>query len=330
MDDQLSQITKQALAAIASVNDFYALDQVRSNYLGKKGELTNILKNLASVAPEQRPLLGQAINKTKDEILAAIANKNQELKNRELEANLAKEAIDITLPGRGLELGSIHPVYQAKRLMEDFFVAMGFSVIEGPEIEDEYHNFTALNIPPNHPARASHDTFYLSNDKLLRTHTSPMQIKAMKEFGAPLRIIVPGRVYRCDYDATHSPMFHQLEGLLIDRDVNFSNLKWLLNKFLESFFDTKHEVMFRPSYFPFTEPSADVFIKWQTASQTRWLEILGAGMVHPNVLRAGGIDPTKYSGFAFGMGIDRLAMLKYGVSDLRLFFENDLDFLRQF
>ncbi len=248
----------------------------------------------------------------------------------QIEANLSKEAIDITLPGRGQQIGGLHPVTKVRNSIESFFTAMGFSIVEGPEIEDEYHNFTALNIPQHHPARASHDTFYFDDGLLLRTHTSPVQIRAMKNMTPPIKIIAPGRVYRCDYDATHSPMFNQLEGLMIDENITFANLKGLLQQMLEYFFDKKVDIRLRPSYFPFTEPSAEVDIAWQANGKTKWLEILGCGMVHPNVLKSGGIDSERYTGFAFGLGLDRLAMLRYNIPDLRMFFENDIDFLQQF
>lgn len=328
--EQISSIIASALQQIAMVKDMHELDQARSVYLGKKGQLTDLLKELGKLDPGLRPKFGQAVNQAKDEILAALNAKAEALKNVALAQCLAQEQIDITLPGRGQELGSLHPVTKTRLQLQDIFTSMGFDVITGPEIDDEYYNFTALNIPANHPARDSHDTFYFADGTLLRTHTSPMQIRAMQTMGAPLRIFIPGRVYRCDSDATHSPMFNQFELLVVGEGVSFANLKWLLIKFLEDFFNEKFEMRLRPSFFPFTEPSAEVDIKWKTADGFRWLEVLGCGMVHPNVLRAGGIDPNKYSGFAVGGGIDRFTMLKYAIPDIRLLLENDLELLRQF
>lgn len=328
--DNVTSITNEALANIAQTQNLPALDQVRSLYLGKNGKLTELLKELGKLDAAERPKFGQAVNQAKEEILKAINEKIAAIKNVELEANLAQEKIDVTLPGRGQELGSLHPVNKARYRLQNIFVSMGFDVVEGPEVDNEYYNFTALNVPENHPARDVHDTFYFPDGSLLRTHTSPMQIRAMQTMGAPLRIVIPGKVYRCDSDATHSPMFNQFEVLVVEAKASFSNLKWLLSKFIEAFFETKVAMRFRPSFFPFTEPSAEVDIKWQVGSEERWLEVLGCGMVHPNVLRAGGIDPEKYSGFAIGGGIDRFAMLKYGINDIRTLFENDLEFLKQF
>jgi phenylalanyl-tRNA synthetase alpha chain len=328
--DSLANIIKDAAQAIAGVAALHDLDQIKAVYLGKKGKLTEMLKELGKLDPEARPKAGQEINVAKNQIIALLDAKQQELKNFELTASLAQEAIDITLPGRGQELGRLHPITQTRYAIQDFFMRMGFSVLEGPEVEDEFYNFTALNIPQNHPARADHDTFYFPDGRLLRTHTSPMQIRVMQNNKPPLRILVPGRVYRCDSDATHSPMFNQVEGLIVDENINFANLKWLLNKFLESFFQEKIAIRFRPSFFPFTEPSADVYIQWKVGEELRWLEVLGCGMVHPNVLTAGGVDPQKYSGLAFGMGVDRLAMLRYGIKDIRTLFENDIELLQQF
>lgn len=328
---ELNNILSEASQLITQAQDFYALEQLRAKYLGKKGSLTEILKTLGSMEPEARKHFGQEVNLVKDKVIAALNAQQQQLKDRELEARLSEEAIDVTLPGRGQNLGSLHPITLTRQRMERFFVSMGFSIVEGPEIETEFYNFSALNFPENHPARAEQDTFYLENGNLLRTHTSPTQIRAMQTMSLPLRVITPGRVYRCDDpDSTHSPMFHQLEGLVIDENINFANLKWILNEFLEYFFAREVKTKFRPSYFPFTEPSAEVDIYWEKAGKGGWLEMLGCGMVHPNVLKAGGIDSNKYTGFAFGMGIDRFAKLYYDVSDLRLFFDNDLQFLEQF
>lgn len=326
----IENLQNEAISAINSAENLHILEQIQSHYLGKKGKFTEILKSLGKLSSEERPKVGQIINSAKDLIVEKIQKRSEYLKTLQIEANLSKEAIDITLPGRGQQIGGLHPVTKVRNSIESFFTAMGFSIVEGPEIEDEYHNFTALNIPQHHPARASHDTFYFDDGLLLRTHTSPVQIRAMKNMTPPIKIIAPGRVYRCDYDATHSPMFNQLEGLVIDENITFANLKWLLQQMLEYFFDKKVDIRLRPSYFPFTEPSAEVDIAWQANGKTKWLEILGCGMVHPNVLKSGGIDSERYTGFAFGLGLDRLAMLRYNIPDLRMFFENDIDFLQQF
>lgn len=327
----VDNILKEALVVIANTSDEYSIDQAKAKYLGKNGCLTEILKGLKDVDPVLRPKVGQIINFAKEQIIQQLQKQQESLKASQLALDLAKDAIDITLPGRGLEFGSLHPLTKVRYRIENFFASMGFSVLEGPEIEDDYHNFTALNIPANHPARDEHDTFYFADGTLLRTHTSPMQIRTMKKTqkeDLPLKMIVPGKVYRCDLDSTHSPMFHQIEGLVVDKNINFGNLKWLLNRFLEYFFNAKVKVRFRPSYFQFTEPSAEVDI-W-IEDQKRWLEVLGCGMVHPNVLKAVDFDPEEYSGLAVGMGIERLAMLYYKIDDLRMFFENDLEFLEQF
>ncbi len=322
----LSKLLDEGRAAVQASDDLAGLDDVRVRYLGKKGALTALLKNLGSLPAEERPAAGQKINEAKRALAEAIEARRNALEADKLARQLATETIDVTLPGRGEPPGGLHPVTRVRERMEAIFRGAGFDVHEGPEIEDEFHNFEALNIPEHHPARAMHDTFYVRGGLLLRTHTSPVQIRAMQKEGAPIRLIAPGRVYRCDSDMTHSPMFHQVEGLVVDRNVSFANLKSHLHGFLEAFFERKMELRFRPSYFPFTEPSAEVDVKWGDG----WLEILGCGMVHPNVLRHVGIDPEEFTGYAFGMGIDRLAMLRYGVRDLRLFFENDLRFLRQF
>ncbi|MCT7358619.1 MAG: phenylalanine--tRNA ligase subunit alpha [Thalassobium sp.] len=332
--ENLEALTQQALAAVSEAQDVAALDQVRVQFLGKKGEITSLMKNLGSVAPEDRPKMGAIINEAKDQVENAISQRKQLLESAALNAKLAAETIDITLPGRAMQEGSLHPVTRTIERIESFFAGAGFQVMEGPEIEDEFHNFEALNIPSHHPARAMHDTFYFDAGRLLRTHTSPVQVRTMEAQQPPLRIICPGRVYRCDYDQTHSPMFHQMEGLLVDKGVSFADLKGILQEFMAAFFEKDIKVRLRPSYFPFTEPSAEIDIEWvietPEGTKTRWLEIGGCGMVHPEVFRHVGIDPEEYTGFAFGMGMERMAMLRYGVNDLRLFFENDLRFLQQF
>lgn len=325
--DSLPPLMKRALAAVAVAPDVASLEEVRVAFLGKKGELTALLKGLGALPAADRPAAGQAINVAKDHLQASIDARRADFEQRALNAALASERIDVTLPGRGESPGGNHPVSRSLSRIEAIFRGAGFAVHEGPEIEDDYHNFTALNIPDNHPARAMHDTFYFPGGRLLRTHTSPVQIRAMAKHGVPIRLIAPGRVYRCDSDMTHTPMFHQVEGLVIDRDVSFANLKGVLHDFVERFFERSARLRFRPSYFPFTEPSAEVDV-WSESG--RWLEIIGCGMVHPNVLRMAGIDPEVYTGYAFGMGVERLTMLRYGVDDLRLFFENDLRFLAQF
>lgn len=323
----LSELIDQAASEIDAATDLAALDAVRVSYLGKKGELTERLKALGQLPASQRASAGQEINLAKQAVQIHLIERRELLENAALEASLAADAVDVSLPGRGLSIGGRHPVSRAQSRIERIFTNAGFGVRSGPEIEDEFHNFTALNIPDNHPARAMHDTFYFPGGNLLRTHTSPVQIRSIAEEGVPIRIIAPGRVYRCDSDQTHTPMFHQVEGLVIDENISFANLKAVLHEFVEAFFERKAELRFRPSYFPFTEPSAEVDVRW---GEGRWLEILGCGMVHPNVLESAGVDSEKYTGYAFGIGIERLAMLRYGVSDLRTFFENDLRFLRQF
>jgi phenylalanyl-tRNA synthetase alpha chain len=323
----LSELVAQAIARIESAPDLAALDAVRVEYLGKKGALTGRLKNLSNLPAAERPTAGQEINTAKKALLDSINSRRDSLQSEALANKLAADAIDVSLPGRGLGRGGRHPVSRAAIRIEKIFRDAGFGVRTGPEIEDDFHNFTALNIPDNHPARAMHDTFYFPGGKLLRTHTSPVQIRSMVEEGVPIRIIAPGRVYRCDSDQTHTPMFHQVEGLVIDKGISFANLKAVLHQFVENYFERKAALRFRASYFPFTEPSAEVDVEWE---QGKWLEILGCGMVHPNVLENAGIDPEVFTGYAFGMGIERLAMLRYGVKDLRTFFDNDLRFLRQF
>jgi len=323
----VEELIGRARYEIEACADLSGLDEIRVRYLGKKGELTAQLKQLGSLSAEERPAAGQTINQAKQQVQSALQMRRELLDGEALAAELAAGAVDVTLPGRGQSLGGLHPVTRTQERIESIFRAAGFSVRTGPEIEDEAHNFNALNIPDNHPARAMHDTFYFPNGKLLRTHTSPVQIREMTRHGAPIRLIAPGRVYRCDSDQTHTPMFHQVEGLVVDRGVSFANLKAVLHEFVERFFEREAELRFRPSYFPFTEPSAEVDVLSESG---RWLEILGCGMVHPNVLSNVGIDPEEFTGYAFGVGVERLAMLRYGVDDLRLFFDNDLQFLRQF
>ena len=323
----LNQILTQAKAAAADATSPAGLDEVRVNYMGKKGLLTEQLKQLGKLSPEERPQAGQAINQAKQELQQILNARNDELKQAEMNQQLAAESIDVTLPGRRAERGATHPVTRTIQRIEDYFGQLGFSVKEGPEVEDGFHNFDALNIPAQHPARADHDTFYFTPDTMLRTQTSGVQIRTMEVEKPPLRIISPGRVYRNDYDQTHTPMFHQVEGLMVDTDVSFTELKGILHDFLHHYFEEDLEIRFRPSYFPFTEPSAEVDVR---RSGGDWLEVLGCGMVHPNVLKSVGIDSEKYTGFAFGMGVERLTMLRYGVNDLRAFFENDLRFLEQF
>ena len=324
---KISEILKISLQEVDKAPDLNSLDEVRVRYVGKKGKFTTSLKLLSDLPVEKRPVVGEEINKAKSVFMKTVSLRKTELEANALEENLKKNSIDVTLDGYASSRGGRHPISLTRLRIEEIFQNAGFEVKSGPEIEDDYHNFSALNIPDNHPARAMHDTFYLDNGKLLRTHTSPVQIRSLLAQGAPIRIIAPGRVYRCDSDQTHTPMFHQVEGLVIDKNVSFANLKAVLHEFVACFFNKDVELRFRPSYFPFTEPSAEVDIHW---GKGKWLEILGCGMVHPNVLINAGVDPELYSGYAFGMGIERLAMLRYQVDDLRVFFENDLSFLRQF
>ena len=341
--DKLDQLVQQAAAEFAAAADGVQLEQVKARYLGKTGALTERLKGLGKLAAEERRVAGAEINRAKDAIEAALEARRHALREAVLIAQLAAEALDVTLPGRGVAQGGLHPVSRTLERIEALFRSIGFVVADGPEIETDWHNFTALNTPENHPARSMHDTFYLEGheDVLLRTHTSPVQIRTMRDHVArygdresmpEIRVIVPGRVYRVDSDATHSPMFHQVEGLWVGESVSFADLKGVIADFLRKFFETEDlQVRFRPSFFPFTEPSAEIDVAFMSgALKGRWLEIAGCGMVHPNVLRFGGIDPERYTGFAFGMGPDRLTMLRYGVNDLRLFFEGDLRFLSQF
>ncbi len=335
---ELAALTEAALAQIASSASMAALDEVRVRWLGRKGTLTEQLKSLGSLPAAERPAAGALINHAKQQLSAAIEARAQELERARVERELAQGKIDVSLPGRGEATAGLHPITRTRLRIEEIFRRAGFSVAEGPEIEDDFHNFEALNIPADHPARAMHDTFYLKDGRLLRTHTSPVQIRAMLRAKPPLALIAPGRVYRCDSDVSHSPMFHQVEGLFVDEQVSFANLKAVLHRFMEAFFERDLAMRLRPSYFPFTEPSAEVDISCvlcqgqgcRVCKHTGWLEVAGCGMVHPRVLQHGGIDPERYSGYAFGAGIERLAMLRYGVNDLRLFFENDLRFLHQF
>lgn len=335
---QLDELVQQADEAVRNAEDLIQLDQVRVRYLGKKGEVTAQMQSLGKLPHEERREAGKVINTAKRAVQQMIEGRREILQQAALAAKLNAEAIDVSLPGRGQQLGGLHPVTRTLQRIENLFLQLGFEVAEGPEIEDDYHNFEALNIPESHPARAMHDTFYFDAHTVLRTHTSPVQIRVMQERRPPLRIIAPGRVYRCDSDLTHTPMFHQVEGLLVDENVTFADLKGILDDFLRNFFEQDLKVRFRPSYFPFTEPSAEVDIACvmcagkgcRVCSHTGWLEVLGCGMVHPRVFEHVDIDNEKYTGFAFGMGVERLAMLRYGVNDLRLFFENDLRFLRQF
>jgi phenylalanyl-tRNA synthetase alpha chain len=336
--DPLSALIEQALADIDTSASLAALDEVRVRLLGKKGLLTDQLKSLSKLTAAERPAAGQRINDAKASVQAALEMHRIRLEQAALERDLAKGAIDVTLPGRGQEPGSVHPVTRTRLRIERIFAQAGFQVASGPEVEDDFHNFEALNIPKNHPARAMHDTFYFPDGRLLRTHTSPVQIRSMRAQRPPLAVIAPGRVYRVDSDMTHTPMFHQVEGMVVGENVSFANLKAMLHSFVERFFERSLSMRLRPSYFPFTEPSAEADIECvfcngkgcRVCKHTGWLEILGCGMIHPNVLTAAGIDSEAWQGYAFGMGIDRLAMLRYGVDDLRLFFENDLQFLKQF
>jgi phenylalanyl-tRNA synthetase alpha chain len=325
--DELNQLIDQAKKDFASCSKLAELDHIKSKFLGKSGPITEAMKSLASLSPEEKPKKGAEINQVKKQIEALLETRKQEISNLELNEKLEKEKIDVTLPSRPKMKGSLHPVMNTIDEISTIFHGIGFDVADGPEIEDDFHNFTALNIPESHPARAMHDTFYVNKEYVLRTHTSPVQIRYMENNTPPIQIISPGRVYRVDSDATHSPMFHQVEGLVINEDVNFANLKGVVQSFLQSFFEDENlTIRFRPSYFPFTEPSAEIDMSWNDG----WLEIGGCGMVHPNVLKHVNIDPEMYQGFAFGLGVERLTMLKYGINDLRHFFNHDLRFLEQF
>ncbi len=335
----INTILTNAEKAIAEAHDLKDLDDARVHYLGKKGELTALLKGLGKLSKEERPKMGEAINLAKVEVQALIESRKEALELIELEKRLLSEKIDVTLPGRNVEKGGLHPITQTLNHIQKIFAKSGFEIATGPEIEDDFHNFSALNIPEHHPARAMHDTFYFDASTVLRTHTSPVQIRTLEKQKPPVRVIAPGRVYRCDSDVTHTPMFHQVEGLIVDEEASFAQLKGLLIDFLRAYFEKEDlKVRFRPSYFPFTEPSAEADIECvicggdgcRVCKKTGWLEVLGCGVVHPNVLTAVNIDPEEFSGLAFGMGVERLAMLRYGVNDLRLFFENDIRFLNQF
>ncbi len=327
--ENVNRIVAEGIAAIEAAQDFNALEQIKARYLGKTGELTGLLKTLGQMSPEERKTIGAHINECKNQFQTAFNAKRDALNEAKLQAQLAAEALDITLPGRAQESGGLHPVTLTLQRVVELFYGMGFEVADGPEIEDDFHNFQALNIPANHPARAMQDTFYVENGDVLRTHTSPIQIRYMLDKKEPpIRIIAPGRVYRVDSDATHSPMFHQAEGLWVEEGVTFADLKAVFTDFIRRFFERDDlQVRFRPSFFPFTEPSAEIDIMGENG---KWLEVGGCGMVHPNVLKNVNIDPEKYTGFAFGIGLDRFAMLRYNVNDLRLFFDNDLNFLKQF
>jgi len=338
-DADLDRLKAQAFDAVAAAADLAALEQVRVEMLGKTGLLTAQLKSLGALPKEERPAAGQRINAAKAAVQQAIEARRQVLDEQALSARLGRERVDVTLPGRGQQPGGLHPVTRTLARIERLFASAGFAVVEGPEVEDDYHNFEALNIPAHHPARAMHDTFYFPDGRLLRTHTSPVQIRVMEGSEPPLRIIAPGRVYRCDSDLTHTPMFHQVEGFLVDQQATFADLKGVLYHFLRSFFEQEDlQLRFRPSYFPFTEPSAEVDVQCvkcggagcRVCKQSGWLEVLGCGMIHPEVFRAVGIDSERWLGYAFGMGVERLAMLRYGIDDIRLYFENDLRFLSQF
>ena len=335
----LDDLKAEATAAIESAVDSAAVEKLRVEWLGKKGRVTDLLKSLGQLNADERPKVGAEINAVKQLLNEQISERKETLQQAAIAAQLSAEALDVTLPGRREDLGALHPITRTIDRMSDYFAGLGFEVVEGPEIEDDYHNFEALNIPAHHPARAMHDTFYIDDTHVLRTHTSGVQVRTMETRDPPLRVICPGRVYRCDSDLTHSPMFHQVEGLLIDEDVSFGQLKGIIQDFLHAFFEQDAlAVRFRPSYFPFTEPSAEVDIQCvkcagegcRICSGTGWLEVMGCGMVHPRVLEMSGVDTERYQGFAFGMGVERLAMLRYGIGDLRLNFENDLRFLAQF
>jgi len=327
----IESLARVALAEIAAAGSPEALEQLRVALLGKQGSVTTQLKSLGDLPAERRKAAGEAINRARDDIGTALAARKVELESAALDARLASETIDVTLPGRDASRGGLHPVSRTMERIAEIFGRLGYALADGPEIEDDWHNFEALNFPPHHPARAMHDTFYFRDGRLLRTHTSGVQVRYMQSNQPPLRMIALGKVYRSDSDQTHTPMFHQCEGLLIDEHASFADLKGTLVEFVRAFFERDFEMRFRPSYFPFTEPSAEVDIAWQQPDgSTRWLEVLGCGMVHPNVLRNVGIDPERYTGFAFGLGVERFAMLRYGVGDLRSFFDNDVRFLRQF
>jgi phenylalanyl-tRNA synthetase alpha chain len=334
----LEDVLASAQGELATADTLASLDRVRIQYIGKKGLITEQMKRLGSLPPDERKEAGARINQAKDQFNASLEARQSVLEAKALEQRLARETVDVTLPGRGQKTGGLHPVTLTLRRISELFRRIGFEIVEGPEVEDDYHNFEALNIPASHPARAMHDTFYFDEHTLLRTHTSPVQVRIMESRTPPLRVIAPGRVYRCDSDLTHTPMFHQVEGFLVDEQVSFADLRGVLYEFLTLFFEKVVAVRFRPSYFPFTEPSAEVDIECvicggtgcRVCKQTGWLEVMGCGMIHPRVFQFVDIDPEAYTGFAFGLGVERMAMLRYGINDLRLFFENDLRFLKQF
>jgi phenylalanyl-tRNA synthetase alpha chain len=334
----LESLVEGARGEIAGAASIAVLEEIRVRLLGKKGEITAQLKSLGAMEPEARRAAGARINEAKDRITSLLDERRKLLEDEELVRKLASDTIDVTLPGRGLTGGGLHPLSRVRRRIEQIFRSAGFSIVDGPEIEDDWHNFEALNIPANHPARAMHDTFYFPDGRLLRTHTSPVQVRVLEREPPPIRVIVPGRVYRIDSDMTHTPMFHQVEGLVVDEGISFANLKAILHRFMRELFEKDVKMRLRPSYFPFTEPSAEVDISCvscggagcRVCKNTGWLEVAGCGVVHPNVLTAVNLDPQRYTGYAFGMGLDRLTMLRYNVNDLRMFFENDLRFLRQF
>lgn len=336
--DNLEELKSAAISAVEASKDLNSLENIRVEQLGKKGQLTALLKGLGALSPEERPKAGAKINLAKQAVADAIEMRKSSLEEEAMRVALAKETIDVTLPGRGSDVGSLHPVTRTLNRIEDIFSSAGFSVESGPEIEDDFHNFEALNIPSHHPARAMHDTFYIDATHVLRTHTSPVQIRTMEDREPPIKVICPGRVYRCDSDITHTPMFHQVEGLVVDEGISMADLRGTVSQFLNSFFEADFPVRFRPSYFPFTEPSAEMDIQCtachgegcRICKNTGWLEMGGCGMVHPKVFESVGIDPERYTGFAFGVGVERLAMMRYGVNDLRMFFENDMQFLEQF
>lgn len=338
MLENLQSLLQSARDEIEARTDLQALEEIRVRLLGKKGEITALLKSLGAMEHQARKQVGAQINEAKELVTKLLDERRTALEAERLAAQLASETVDVTLPGRGQTIGGLHPVTRVRRRIEQIFRNAGFSIADGPEIEDDWHNFAALNIPANHPARAMHDTFYFGDGRLLRTHTSPVQVRVMQSQPPPLRVIVPGRVYRCDSDMTHTPMFHQVEGLVVDEGITFANLKACLHQFMQMLFEKDVKMRLRPSYFPFTEPSAEVDISCvacggsgcRVCKQTGWVEVAGCGVVHPNVLKAVGIDPERYTGYAFGMGIDRLTMLRYNVTDIRMYFENDLRFLRQF
>jgi len=338
VSEKIEELLRQAREDVAGAEDLEALEQVRIRYLGKKGLFTQKMKALGRLSQEERPVVGKVINQARETFQRSLEERRQALEQARLDARLKSESIDVTLPGRGQRPGGLHPVTRTLQRIESLFASVGFQTAQGPEIEDDYHNFEALNIPAHHPARAMHDTFYIDQHTLLRTHTSPVQIRVMESGQPPFRVIAPGRVYRCDSDLTHTPMFHQVEGFLVDEGVSFADLRGILDQFLKRFFEQDVQIRFRPSYFPFTEPSAEVDVSCvmcggkgcRVCGKSGWLEVMGCGMIHPKVFEAVGIDGDRYTGFAFGLGVERLAMLRYGIGDLRLFFENDLRFLEQF